>query len=284
VQLPDPPSGATTSVAGSTRGLYGGTNLIDVCDREVLVDFLTSDRAKGDAWASVHGITRDQIPAFVAGLTDVILQVDTRVTNHGYRDGEPVAIDSVLQAGTAVLIDNYGIPRVRCYCGNPLLEARTLSSTRATVTGTTWRGFELDKAVIVSPVDAITELVLDDLTSDALLTRAPGADASQAQPIQQTTTLADDTTTTTTRTTLAAERSTVTAPATGRATTTTTTTTEPRATTTSTTATTVSSTSTSEPTIRTTTTAAPTTDTTVPTTAPTTEPNLRTTIGQAPAG
>jgi hypothetical protein len=185
VVLPDPPGDATINVAGSAPGLYGGTNIIDVCDRDALVGFLASDQTKGDAWASVHGITREEIPGYVAGLTDVILQVDTRVTNHGYRDGSPVAVDSVLQAGTAVLIDEFGVPRVRCFCGNPLLEARSLASGEPTLTGTAWDGFALDQAVIVSPVDPVTELVLDDMISDDLLARAPGADASQAQPIGQ---------------------------------------------------------------------------------------------------
>lgn len=198
VKLPTPPAGTAVNVAGSAPGLYGGTRLIDVCDREALVAFLTSDVAKGDAWASVHGITRAEIPDYVAGLTDVVLQVDTRVTNHGYRNGSPTAIDSVLQAGTAVLIDRYGVPRVRCYCGNPLLEARPLATDRPSLTGTPWDGFDTNRAVIISPVDPVTELILDDVTSNQLLVRKPGDRAALAQPTQGTGTSDQAATTTTT--------------------------------------------------------------------------------------
>ncbi len=198
VKLPTRPAGTAVNVAGSAPGLYGGTRLIDVCDREALVAFLTSDVAKGDAWASVQGISRAEIPDYVAGLTDVVLQVDTRVTNHGYRDGSPKAIDSVLQAGTAVLIDRYGVPRVRCYCGNPLLEARPLSTDRPSVTGTAWVGFDTNRAVIISAVDPVTELILDDVTSNELLVRKPGDSAALAQPTKGAGSSDKEATTTTT--------------------------------------------------------------------------------------
>ncbi|MGH3907098.1 MAG: DUF6777 domain-containing protein, partial [Pseudonocardiaceae bacterium] len=42
---------------------------------------------------------------------------DTRVTNHGYRDGKATDRQAVLQAGTAVLVDEKGRPRVKCGCG-----------------------------------------------------------------------------------------------------------------------------------------------------------------------
>ena len=60
------------------------------------------------------------VPAFLRGLTPVVLRADTRVTNHGFRDGSATSFQSVLQAGTAVLVDDHGAPRVRCACGNPL--------------------------------------------------------------------------------------------------------------------------------------------------------------------
>ena len=82
--IPEAEDGQIVNISGSAPGLYGGTNIIDVCDRDQLGAFLTSERDKGEAWAEVQGITFEQIPAFVAGLTDVILAVDTRVTNHGF--------------------------------------------------------------------------------------------------------------------------------------------------------------------------------------------------------
>ncbi len=66
------------------------------------------------------GLRTTQIRTYVSGLTDVLLRTDTRVTNHGYEDGIAIPIQSVLQAGTAVFVDKYGSPVVKCYCGNPL--------------------------------------------------------------------------------------------------------------------------------------------------------------------
>jgi hypothetical protein len=44
------------------------------------------------------------------------------VTNHSFVDGRAVAFQSILQAGTAVLVDQDGVPVARCRCGNPLLK------------------------------------------------------------------------------------------------------------------------------------------------------------------
>lgn len=63
------------------------------------------------------------IDAYVAELTPAHLAADQRVTNHGYRNGSPTPRQSLLKAGTAVLVDAEGVPRVRCYCGNPLVPA-----------------------------------------------------------------------------------------------------------------------------------------------------------------
>lgn len=83
-----------------------------------MVAFLQANPQKASAWSGVLGITPGDIPAYVAGLTPLILRSDTAVTNHGFRDGKATNVHSVLQAGTAVLVDKYGVPRVRCHCGN----------------------------------------------------------------------------------------------------------------------------------------------------------------------
>ncbi len=106
---------------GSEPGLYGGTRRQAGCDREQLVAFLEASPDKAEAWASVAGIAPSEIAAFVADLTPVLLTRDTTVLNHGFRDGEATPRVSVLEAGTAVLVDDRGVPRVRCFCGNPLL-------------------------------------------------------------------------------------------------------------------------------------------------------------------
>ena len=136
----------------------------------------------------------------MAGLTDVILAVDTRVTNHGFRNGSAYAIDSVLQAGTAVLVDSFGVPRVRCYCGNPLLQAHFLAD-EPTITGTAWEGFDLDNAVVITPAEPVEDFVIDDIASSDLLTRQPGSDSSTAEVIDPAPTTSTTTTSTSTTTT-----------------------------------------------------------------------------------
>jgi hypothetical protein len=116
-------------VPASTPGLYGGSGELAVCDSGGLVAFLAGNSPKAAAWAEVLDINVEDIGTYVADLDEVILLHDTRVTNHGFRDGSPYSLQSVLQAGTAVLIDNQGVPRVRCACGNPLLAPEKTEGT-----------------------------------------------------------------------------------------------------------------------------------------------------------
>ncbi len=172
-------AGTLASVGGSAPGLYGGTNEIAVCDPRQLVDFLAANADKAAAWATVIGIDPAQIPSFVDGLTDVILQTDTRVTNHGFSGGRANPLQSVLQAGTAVLVDRFGVPVVRCFCGNPLTAARPV--TNPTVApGPTWPGFSLPASVVIQAIDAIDEFILDDVLSTGTLFRQPGSPATSA--------------------------------------------------------------------------------------------------------
>jgi hypothetical protein len=77
---------------------------------------------------------------YIDSLTPVLLRSDTRVTNHGFRDGWATPYQAVLQAGTAVLVDNTGVPRARCACGNPLTPPQAVPTT-PTYQGTPWPGF-----------------------------------------------------------------------------------------------------------------------------------------------
>lgn len=113
------PTGGRT---GDTTEPFGGSGSLHVCDREKLVDFLTSHPAQMREWAGVLRIDPDDeaVTRYVRSLTPVTLTVDTRVTNHTYTNGRAVPFQSILAAGTAVLVDKYGRPVVRCKCGNPL--------------------------------------------------------------------------------------------------------------------------------------------------------------------
>jgi hypothetical protein len=182
-----------TTLAGSSPGLYGGTNLIDACSKDQLVSFLTANRDKAQAWADVQGITVDELPSYVASLTDAILQVDTRVVNHGFRGGIANPINSVLQAGTAVLVDAFGVPRTRCMCGNPLLPAVELAAG-ATVSGTTWPGFSLASSVAVSAVAAVQDFDLVDVLTGRRFVKPTGSGPVPTIPTTSTTVAATTTT------------------------------------------------------------------------------------------
>ncbi len=105
----DAKTGALVAAA-SAPGLYGGSGETHVCNPQQIVDFLATDPAKAKAWASVFDISTDDIASYVASLTPVLLTSDTLVTNHGYHNGKATSLQSVLQSGTAVLVDCHRHP------------------------------------------------------------------------------------------------------------------------------------------------------------------------------
>ncbi len=134
---------------GSAPGLYGGTGNNAVCDPQQLAGFLTHNPSKAAAWAGVLGIRPSEIAGYIATLTPVVLTTDTRVTNHGYRDGAATTLQSVLQAGTAVLVDARGVPRVKCGCGNPLTPPT--STPIGSTTGTAWPAYQRSTVTTITP-------------------------------------------------------------------------------------------------------------------------------------
>lgn len=126
------PTVLTSPAPSPGPGLFGGTRDNGVCAPGALVAFLAANPAKAAAWAAAldadptlqwsggDSLTASDIKAYVGGLTPAILAADTRVTNNGYKDGKATPRQSLLKKGTAVLVDDKGIPRVRCFCGNPL--------------------------------------------------------------------------------------------------------------------------------------------------------------------
>jgi hypothetical protein len=120
--VPPADPNATRTVYGDTDGLFGGTRNESTCDGQGLINYLQQQPAKAAAWASVPKISVDQIPAYIQQLTPVRLRSDTRVLDHGYVNGQAYSRQAVLQALTAVMVDKYGMPRVRCVSGSPLLD------------------------------------------------------------------------------------------------------------------------------------------------------------------
>jgi hypothetical protein len=101
---------------------FGGTGSNRVCDRDKLIEFLEANPERMAEWARVLGLdpTIRAVEKYIAKLHPVTLTRDTQVTNHAFTNGRAVPFQAILQAGTAVLVDKYGTPVVRCFCGNPL--------------------------------------------------------------------------------------------------------------------------------------------------------------------
>ena len=161
-------------VDADETGLYGGSLDEASCDVEQLAGFLAQDAQKAAAWADVIGIEPADIATYLDGLTPVNLGEDTRVTNHGFADGEPTPREAVLQRGTAVLVDDAGVPRVRCYCGNPLLEPAVSGSEE--YEGAGWSAFDPGNVRLVDAADApIEEFELFDVRTGSQILRPVGS-------------------------------------------------------------------------------------------------------------
>ncbi|MDP3972899.1 MAG: hypothetical protein Q8P61_08335 [Candidatus Nanopelagicales bacterium] len=158
---PSPNASGTESVPGTTPRTYAGQKEVSACDKAKLVSELTSDSTKAQAFAGVAGISASGIPAFIDGSAAVVLRSDTRITNHNLENGSAVAYQYVLQAGTAVLVDQTGMPRVRCVCGNPLLPPVAITTT-VTYTGPPWPGWDPTTVVVVVPGPPRDTLVIVD--------------------------------------------------------------------------------------------------------------------------
>lgn len=174
--------GDTTTTAhparfpGGTPGLYGGTRSAGSCDVARQAGLLAADPRRTQAFARAAGIAQTAVPEFVHGLTSVVLRADTRVTDHGYRDGRVTGFQSVLQAGTAVLVDDRGAPRLRCAGGNPLnppVAPRGAAATR----GQSWSSFRPGEVIEVTPAPAaLGSVTIIDLDGSTWIERRFGDD------------------------------------------------------------------------------------------------------------
>ncbi|MFE9633507.1 DUF6777 domain-containing protein [Streptomyces sp. NPDC006463] len=180
--LPNRTGQGIRTVNAATPGLYGGTERLGSCDVEQQVRSLTADDAKAHAFAEASDIEQSNIPEFLRGLTPVVLRADTRVTSHGFRDGRADSFQAVLQAGTAVLVDEHGMPRVRCACGNPLLAPRAAKGSPVHK-GDPWNGYQPNQVVVIEPTThAINNLVIVNIADNTWIERKRGDDGAQDRP------------------------------------------------------------------------------------------------------
>jgi hypothetical protein len=160
------PTTVLAAYPGDTPALYGGSKSKVISDKEQELAFLEQNPQKAAAfcealnsdptlrWTGGNKVTPDQLRAYFAELTPVMLTRDIRVTNYGYKNGHPTPRQSVLQAGQLVLIDQYGVPRKRCECGNPLTPP--IPSSRPPVyTGPQWPGFDPTTVIVVQQTTVI---------------------------------------------------------------------------------------------------------------------------------
>ncbi len=191
---------AIPSAVGSTPGLYGGTQDTARCDPGQLRTFLEANPDKAAAWVAAQNadptfewsdgpLTTANVGAYIATLTPITLVTDTRVTNHGFVSGQPTPRAAVLQAGTAVLVDKFGTPRVKCNCGNPLIPPVAVQGA-TTYTGSRWPGFSPTTIVVVQPAPVIIDIfILIDIDTGGRFSRpaaTTGADDTPTDTPPQT--------------------------------------------------------------------------------------------------
>ena len=168
---------ATQPLPGDRDGLYGGTVNSAECDREKMITFLGAHPAQAGAfvdalnsdadlyWSGGRTLTAVDVPTYLRELTPVVLRLDIRVTNHGFDGSHFTTVQSVFQAGTAVLVDAHGVPRVRGYSGSPLTGPIALAGAPKIV-GTPWPGYRPGALASVHPSTvAITNFVLVDVVT-----------------------------------------------------------------------------------------------------------------------
>ncbi len=110
---------ATGPQAGDTPGMFAATTPPS-CNNAAFLSQLQADPAKLAAFGGVFGIGAGDVPAFVNSLSPVVLRAASSVTDHPFTNGAFVGQPAVLAAGTAVLVNSYGEPTVKCFNGNPL--------------------------------------------------------------------------------------------------------------------------------------------------------------------
>lgn len=168
-------AGGALAAEGSTPGLYGGSRDDQVCDAEGIADFLDGEPEKAEAFADALGIDVGSIRDRLIGYTPVVLASDTWVTNHGFADGEASPFPAILQAGTAVLVDELGVPRVRCSCGNPLAEPPVDDHRTDVTEGEAWDDFAPEEVTVVEQGEELEVVTLIDVETGETFDRLLGS-------------------------------------------------------------------------------------------------------------
>jgi hypothetical protein len=145
---------ATGPQSGGTTGLFAATTP-PACTTADFLAQLRADPTKLAAFGGVYGIGSTDVPAFVNSLSPVVLRANTSVTDHPFADGAFVPQPAVLAAGTAVLVNSYGEPTVKCFNGNPLTagavttQAVTIVPTAQVITQFSFTTIDNSRVVVI---------------------------------------------------------------------------------------------------------------------------------------
>ena len=162
--------------ASGDKSLYGGSSSATSCDTDALTTYLIDTAGdKGRTFAEASGVQFDDLSQYLINLTPVYLARDTWVTNNGYQDGKAEPFQAVLSAGSAVLVDEHGLPRVRCNSGNPLGEPKTGGYDPGASDEKPWEGYSSGDVVRIAPTEApLTEMSYVDIDTGETRTRGLG--------------------------------------------------------------------------------------------------------------
>jgi hypothetical protein len=155
---------------------HGGHEGEEVCDTAAFEAALT-DAATRDAVAQALAWDED-VAAQVRTLTPAVLLLDTRARLHlAAGDAEAADADEViLQAGTAVLLDELGVPVVRCRDGRPLSPPDVVDLGSADFDGEVWDGFDPARIVTCQPAPRpVATFTFVDLDTAEPFERVAGA-------------------------------------------------------------------------------------------------------------
>ncbi|MEU0837894.1 DUF6777 domain-containing protein [Streptomyces sp. NPDC005962] len=168
------PSNGGRAFQGDTPGLYAGVPGRQPCDRRELIHDLKASPKKAAAWSRVQHIRPERIPAYVHRLSGVVLRSDTYARTYGYQ-GRVKPAATVLQAGTAVLVDRRGMPVVKCASGNPLRAAAPSKGSDPRFTGPQWSGFSRNAVTVIRPApDAVKRITMVTVGKSELFRRVIG--------------------------------------------------------------------------------------------------------------
>ena len=147
------PLGSTLTGANSPTSLFSQL-MADTARAEAFVSALNSDPELG--WG--QPLTVAELEAYFKQLSYVALSNDTWVTHHAFVDGAAQPTQAVLQKGTGVMVDRFGVPRVRTVSGDPLTLADHAEGAGVSATvGESWSDFDPAEVVVIQPAGTVLD-------------------------------------------------------------------------------------------------------------------------------